>query len=54
MYSLTILLKAGITECDALVVTSTEKHRMLEDESLTDCASIFSVQNVNRCKFFFK
>jgi hypothetical protein len=47
-FSIAVLLKAGIINCDALVVTSTEKHKKLEDESLSDCSNIFCMQNICR------
>ena len=41
------LLKAGITNSE-LIVVSTEKFEKLEDDSLSDCSNIISVQNIHR------
>lgn len=41
------LLKAGIMNGE-LIVVSSEKLEKLEDNSLTDCSNIISVQNIHR------
>ena len=45
--SVSILLKAGIINSE-LIVVSSEKLEKLEDNSLSDCSNIISVQNIHR------
>jgi potassium channel subfamily T protein 1 len=42
------ILKAGIMDSDTVIVVSPEKHNHIDDDSLTDCSNIVSVQNLYR------
>ena len=42
------ILKAGIMDSDTVIVVSPEKYAHIDDDSLTDCSNIVSVQNLYR------
>jgi potassium channel subfamily T member 1 len=43
-----ILLHAGILNCEALVIVSTEHQNSLEEDPLYDSSNLFSIQNIYR------
>ena len=47
-FSIDSLFRAGILNCSALVVVSSENHAELEDESLYDSSNLFAIENVSR------
>lgn len=46
--NLSTILKAGIMDSENVIVVSPEKHAKIDDDSLTDCSNIVSVQNLYR------
>lgn len=46
--NISTILKAGIMDSDTVVVVSPEKNTHINDDSLTDCSNIVSVQNLYR------
>lgn len=46
--NLSTILKAGIMDSETVIVVSPEKQAKIDDDSLTDCSNIVSVQNLYR------